>query len=280
MTELAIAMPARNSEHFIGQAIESVLSQKDVDFHLYIVDDASRDRTFEVARSYDDPRITLFQNERRKGIGYCHNLVLSESHSPIIAHVDSDDFIRQGALKKMVNALRNHPNAGMAHCYDVDVNERGTIQREQLRKSKQQLLKSRPPGRDYKVDLVLRGCVINHLRTYRREALDCIGTFNETLKVGEDYDMALRIVDKFQIILVPEILYFHRLHKNNASEYLLFRKTRSIFNNYTICSRLAKSGRVKHLKDLGFRLHLIMAARYFRRSDLAIRQLKHAKKNQ
>ena len=279
MTDLDVSMPARNSEDFIGQAIESVLSQEDVNFHLYIIDDASRDRTFEIARSYDDPRIKIFQNERQKGPGYCHNLVLSESHSPIICHVDSDDFLRRGALQKMLKALRDNPSAGMAHCYNVDVNERGMVQRAQFRKQKRKCLMTRPPDLDYKSALVLRGCVINHLRTYRREVLECVGKFNENLKVGEDYEMGIRIIDKFPIILVQEFLYFYRIHKSNSSSYHFCHRSRSLFTCYKICWRLAKSGRVKYLKDLGFRLHLIMAARYFRQSGLAIRQLQDAKRS-
>jgi len=279
MTELAVSMPARNSEYFIEQAIKSVLSQDNVDFQLYIVDDASTDRTFEVASSFNDPRIRLFQNKQRKGIAYGHNRVLSESHSPIICHVDSDDFLRRGALQKMLKALRDNPNAGMAHCYNVNVNERGMVQRTQFRKQKRKCLMNRPQDLDYKSALVLRGCVINHLRTYRREVLECVGKFNENLKSGEDYEMGIRIIDRFPIILVPEFLYFYRIHKSNSSIYHFFPRSRSVFRCYKICWRLAKSGRVKYLKDLGFRLHLIMAARYFNKSKIAIRQFQMAKKN-
>jgi len=55
--------------------------------------------------SFNDHRIRLLSNTRRVGIGYCHNRVFENSDSDIIAHIDSDDMILRGSLKKMYDTL-------------------------------------------------------------------------------------------------------------------------------------------------------------------------------
>jgi glycosyltransferase involved in cell wall biosynthesis len=98
MPELTVSMPAYNTAPFVGAAIKSVLDQEGVDFELIVVDDGSTDSTSDVVRSFHDARVRLIQNKQRMGIGYCHNLVIRESSSPFIAHVDSDDLVLPGAF--------------------------------------------------------------------------------------------------------------------------------------------------------------------------------------
>ena len=110
MPELTVSMPAYNTGRFIREAIESVLRQDAVDIDLFVVDDGSNDGTAEIVRSFEDPRIRLIRNHANRGIAYCHNLVIEKSASPFIAHVDSDDVLLPGALKKMIGAMKSGSN--------------------------------------------------------------------------------------------------------------------------------------------------------------------------
>ena len=151
------------------------------------------------------------------GIGYCHNQVIRESHSIYIAHVDSDDAVLPGALQKMVRKLESDPELGQVHChwFEIDAEGKRTYKNSD---SLQKLFSQRTEDRDYRRDLILHGCVINCLRTYRREVFNRVGYFDEKKIRATDYDMALRLVDKFKIGLVPEFLYCYRLHATNISK--------------------------------------------------------------
>src|SRR3990172_9794731 len=185
-------MPAFNTGKYIKEAIESLLSQDGIDFELIVVDDGSQVNTAEVVLSFKDPRIKLIKNKKNMGIAYCHNLVIEQSNSPFIAHVDSDDLVLPHAFKKMVSKLKSDPSIGQVHCYFFDIDEDGRVTRDAFRERRTLFLKKRRPDMDYKGEL-LRGCVINCLRTYRREVFNAVGGFNEKLKFGVDYDMAFRI---------------------------------------------------------------------------------------
>jgi colanic acid/amylovoran biosynthesis glycosyltransferase len=244
MSELTVAMPAYNTARYVGSAIKSVLSQEGVDFELIVVDDGSSDSTAEVVQSFSDPRIRLIQNKKRMGIGYCHNLVIRESTSPFIAHVDSDDLVLPGALAAMLKKLKSSPRIGQVHCYFFDIDAEGRTTRDALRKRREDFLQTRPPGLDYKRELLRYGTVINHLRTYRRQVLLELGGFSEKFRHGEDYRMALLVVDKYDIELVPEFLYAYRIHGANTSESLRFKNLRFWWRSYLSARELVRSGRI------------------------------------
>ena len=260
MPEVTVSMPAHNSGQYISAAIESVLSQEGLELELVVVDDASTDDTVEMVAALKDPRLRLLRSRKRRGIGHAHNRVTQETDSKFIVHVDSDDLILPGALKRMVDFMKLNPGVGQAHCYDVDVDEQGQSTREAFVRRHREFHRKRPPGMNYRKALVERGCVINHLRTYRRSVLEEMGGFNEKLERGVDYEMALRIVDKYDIGLVPEFLYLHRQHSGSISLRGPLSQLRASFQRYLICRRLAHQG-VSYLKDRRSQLLMLFLGR-------------------
>ena len=57
MPKVSVVMPVYNGEAYIGEAIDSVLSQTFTDFELIIVNDGSTDNSLNLIEAYDDPRI-------------------------------------------------------------------------------------------------------------------------------------------------------------------------------------------------------------------------------
>jgi glycosyltransferase involved in cell wall biosynthesis len=268
MPELTVSMPAYNTERFIGEAIEGVLRQTGIDFELLVVDDGSQDDTGKVALSFKDPRVKVFRNSRNRGISFCHNRVISESASAFIAHVDSDDLVLPHALNRMVTKLKSDPRIGQVHCYFFDIDEDGKVMREAFRRK--QFLKNRPPDMDYKRELLIQGTIINHLRTYRRQVFAKVGYFNEQIRFGEDYEMALRIIDKFTIKLVPEFLYCLRLHQNSTTKRVGYTSLRFFLQRLSMCRELLKTNQVNFLKEKKYNPNkLLMKSLYNILRDLA-----------
>ncbi len=249
--ELTVAMPAYRSAPYIRQAIDSVLMQEDVELELIVVDDASPDDLASLVAAYEDPRVRLLsRHARRRGIAHCHNRIIEQSRAPFIAHVDSDDFlIRSDALRMMVDVLHQNSHAGQAHCYFYNVNAEGRLQRDEARRQWNDLRHRRPVGIDYRYRLLVSGAVMNPLRTYRREVFDRVGRFNETLRIGEDYEMALRMLDHYQFVLVPEFLYARRRHAHNTDRDRRFRHLHAWAARWANCWRLTRRGQLRFLRD-------------------------------
>jgi glycosyltransferase involved in cell wall biosynthesis len=250
---LTVAMPARNTERCIGEAITSVLRQTGVDLELIVVDDGSTDGTAAVVESFDDPRLRLIRNATSRGISYCHNLVLDQSRSPYIAHVDSDDLILPGILAALVAKLESSPRLGQVHCFHFDVDANGHTTREAFRARRRLLLDARRADFDYKWQLMVLGMVANCLRTYRRSALETVGRFDESLRYGEDFEMTVRLIDKFDIAAVPELSYCRRVHETNITR-LRFAPFRFWLQRYRLLRRLKRSGAVRFLHQPEYRL--------------------------
>ena len=263
MHELTVSMPAYNTGKYIREAIESVLRQDDIDFELIVVDDGSCDNTAEVVLSFNDPRVKLIRNKKNMGISYCHNLVIEISKSPFIAHVDSDDLVLPGAFQKMVDKLKSDPEIGQVHSYFFDIDEEGRITRDAFRERWKHFLESRRPDIDYKRALLVKGSIMNHLRTYRKDVFDKVGKFNKKIRIGEDYEMAIRIIDKYDIKLVPEFLYCFRIHESNTAELLRFQNLRFFIQRLIICRQLLKKGKIQFIKEKKYNLYRLMVLRLY-----------------
>ena len=251
---LSIAMPAYNAGLYIREAIDSILSQQNVQFEIIVVDDGSTDDTAAIVQAIDDRRCRLLRNSQRKGIGYCHNRILADSRFPFIAHVDADDLVRRGALAKMATAVEDDPKIGLAHCYFYDVDANGKTTRAAFRARSKAFRRERPVELDYREALRSSPAKANALRTYRRSALIEVGGFNEELAFGVDYEMALRLLERYEFRLVPEFLYARRLHSTNTTEALAFKRARLWLQKYRIRRSVLAKGQVTYWEDANFDL--------------------------
>jgi glycosyltransferase involved in cell wall biosynthesis len=225
--QVTVAMPAYNAAPYVGNAAASVLNQAGVGLELVVVDDGSTDGTAEVVESIRDSRIRLLRNPARRGIAYSHNRVVAESRAPILVHVDADDFILPGALARVLEALNAAPAAGQVFAEYIAVDANARIGRAEFERQRDFLLRRRLRSTSLRHDLLVHGMVANPLRGYRKTALAAAGPFNERLKYAVDYDMTVRIADRFELQLIPEILYCQRIHATNTQERLRLRALRS-----------------------------------------------------
>lgn len=97
---LSILIPTYNNEKTIAKTIESVLNQdyKD-DYEIVVVNNASTDSTLSILKSYSDPKIRLFTNERTVHMYENHNICVEKAHGDYIIFCHSDDELMPDALK-------------------------------------------------------------------------------------------------------------------------------------------------------------------------------------
>lgn len=90
---VSILLPAYNSRHLIGTAIQSVLQQTQGRFELIVIDDCSTDDTAEVVAQFarGDGRIRLLHTKRNGGPAAARNIGFDAARGQWIALLDSDD---------------------------------------------------------------------------------------------------------------------------------------------------------------------------------------------
>jgi hypothetical protein len=123
VVEATIVIPVRNRERTILEAVWSALSQKaEFEFNVIVVDNRSTDRTTEILRAIDDPRLIHIVPERTDlAIGGCWNLaVQSPACGRYVVQLDSDDLYQSDAsLARMVEELHRGPYAMVVGSYSM-----------------------------------------------------------------------------------------------------------------------------------------------------------------
>lgn len=109
-------MTAFNREAYIASAIESVLGQTMTDFELVVCDDASMDRTVDIAKAYAhrDSRVRVIVNDRNLGDYPNRNRAAKLARGTYIKYHDSDDVMYPHCLAVMTAYLEAAPTAAAA----------------------------------------------------------------------------------------------------------------------------------------------------------------------
>jgi hypothetical protein len=198
-----------NREKFIGKAIESVQAQSFRDWEYLIVDNGSQDRTRETVREYaaKDPRIRLIENDRNV-IALSLNLAVKAARGKYVSQLDSDDEYLPHTLQKMTAALETHPTWGIAIGYYELMDESGVSLPEFG------IIKHL----EYNRNNILRVDGAGAPRVWHRSVMLQFGLFDEKDlgHYGEDYDLVLKVGEKYEVGRVHEVCYRYRRHADNT----------------------------------------------------------------
>lgn len=110
--KFSILIPTYNGAEVIGDTLKSILSQSFSNFEIIINDDGSMDKTEEVVKFFDDPRIKFHKNE--KNLGYPGNLeeARKKAGGDIIYLMGQDDILGKGALENTRQAFQMSEDIG------------------------------------------------------------------------------------------------------------------------------------------------------------------------
>lgn len=115
-------MPIYNAEKTLASAIESILNQTYRNFQLVLVDDASTDRSLEIAKSYTyDNRVVVYHNKQNRGAYYSRNIGLYVYHNKpwgFFTTHDSDDISYKDRFKLMVGVLGSSRTNGVQDTFE------------------------------------------------------------------------------------------------------------------------------------------------------------------
>lgn len=228
MSLATVIIPVRNGEHFIAQAIDSILSQTLADLEILVVDDASTDRTTVIVQSYTDPRLRVLSNPQRMGVSASRNRAMAEARSPYVAFLDADDVSYPERLAKQIAFLESHPNVVLVGSHLDYIDAVG------------KLLYSEHPGQrpcepdELRKQLLKRACILPSTATGRTSALIQAGGFPKS-DYAEDHDLWSQLAVTHDLAILPECLVAYRQHPNQAT----FRKINKAYKATRACIRTA-----------------------------------------
>jgi len=224
---VSVIIPTRNRPAMLRQALESALAQSFRDLEIIAVDDGSVESPDSAVRELnraDQAKVRLL---RTPGVGNAgaRNVGLAHARGSLIAFLDDDDLWEKDKLLAQTRFMNENPDVGVVCSRVARVDEDGRL----LLDSCFERLK-RPKGAWWRLTgrlPSLRGAALRHMiranrvvpssALVRREAIEESRGFDETLFVAADWDLFLRIAEKWQIVELPQKLVRYRVHTGRVS---------------------------------------------------------------
>lgn len=229
MTLFSVIIPLYNKAPYVRKTIESVLGQTFDDYELIIIDNGSTDGSSEIVAEFTDPRIQIVRLEENIGVSNARNKGVELSTAPYITFLDADDWWEPTFLEEMAGLIERHPNAGIYGTgYYIVKNSKKRVA---------------PVG----VEEGFTEGEINYCNVYAktlcmpltsitvamsRTIFDEMGGFKPYLKLGEDFDLWIRIALKHKVVFLNkplssynqdvDVTYRGTHHLRNPKEHMLW----------------------------------------------------------
>ena len=193
----------------IRESIECILNQTWQYFEYIIVDDGSSDHTADVLGEYDDSRIKLIRNSENHGPSYSRNTAIKNSIGTYIVCQDDDDFCRLDKLEKEIEFMLGLTDEyGMVYCESINHSRRlnGITDQEALIIPDREMSEVRKSGYIFPA-LLCKNYITATAGLIKRACIEEVGMYDENLFAYEDWDLNLRITQKYEVGFVRKPLY-------------------------------------------------------------------------
>jgi glycosyltransferase involved in cell wall biosynthesis len=211
--KFSVIITTYNYGLFVRESINSVLSQTYKNFELIIVDDGSEDGTREIVSEYVlDERVKYFYQDNA-GQPKAKNRGISESRGEVIAFLDADDIWESTKLEKQMPLFADL-DVGVVYSRRKWINPVGI----------------EVPGNER---VLRRGKILDYIfvdnfvcfssSVIRRSYLEQVGFFDESLPMGIDYDLWIRLACVCKFDFVDEALVRYRTGHANLSKNTMKR---------------------------------------------------------
>jgi glycosyltransferase involved in cell wall biosynthesis len=237
MPIVSVIMNCLNCEKYLKEAIDSVYGQTFTDWEIIFWDNNSTDSSAAISKSYDS-KLRYFKGEETILLGAARNEALKQCKGEYIAFLDCDDIWDKEKLFNQMNLMREETNIGLVYSNFINMYPNGdkipgdkffSFKRGYVFKS---LLKNN--------FIVLSTTII--LKSIIKE-FDCFPEY----VYAEEYDLFLKIANKYKIEFVDKPMVFYRYHDNNESFKRLDNQLNECTEIYNYWSSKSKDPEIKKI---------------------------------
>ena len=260
--KISVVIPTLNRINTLQRALDSVINQTYKAAEIIVVDNGSSDGTLEFLRE-QYPKITIL-TEKKIGVSSARNKGIKKSINQWIALLDSDDEWHPRKLEIQTSMLDSAlKEYNLVHTDEVWFRNNKHI--NQMKKHKKQ--------GGYIFERCLSLCCISPSSVlFKKNILDKVGLFDESLPVCEDYDMWLKICSSEEVLFAQDKLtYKYGGHKDQLSksywgmDRFRIKSIENIIKNFDLTYNQKKQAKKELIKKLKI---IINGA--FKRNNLSI----------
>ncbi len=192
---ISVVIPTYNRSETLKRTLASVLNQSRPCDEIIVVDDGSNDNTQELLHTHYPQVNIVYQSNQ--GVSAARNNGIKQAKGNWLCLLDSDDSWQPDKLERQIEALSRNSEYKICHTNETWYRH-GKLLNQQKKHEKR-------GGLIFQHCLPL--CVISPSSVMiKKEIIDNVGLFDETLPACEDYDMWLRITCKYPVLFLDEAL--------------------------------------------------------------------------
>ncbi|HBV97884.1 MAG: hypothetical protein JL50_07655 [Peptococcaceae bacterium BICA1-7] len=208
--KLSIIIPVFNCSQYLKKALDSALEQTYPNVEVIVYDDCSTDPGVRgtLLQFKDHPGLKIFFGKTNLGISMATNLAILQSSGEYVALMDCDDILHPHALETAARYINEHPYVHYFYSNRENIDQDGKI----INRLDFSQYTSKHPG-----EQILTFMFASHLKIIKKEALQRVGLFKKEFDSCQDYEMALRMSNRFAFCHIPEYLYQYRIHPRQIS---------------------------------------------------------------
>ena len=206
--KISVVMSVYNAEKYIKEAIQSILNQTYQDFEFIIVNDGSTDNTLYVMEEVKDHRIKIINNPENIGLTRSLNKGIAASKGEYIARMDADDVSLPLRFETQIKFLSKNPEYALVGSSFYQIDEAGkTVS----------FTKVLTDNNEIHSNLISQNWFGHGSVMMRKTAFLKCGGYSTEFKYAQDYDLWLRMIEKFKVANLDEPLYSWRMLKESIS---------------------------------------------------------------
>ena len=261
---VSVIIPVYNAAAYLRETIDSVLAQSYPNIEVLVVDDGSTEDLSRIVAAYGDR--VRYVRKPNGGPASARNLGIRMTLADYIAFLDADDVWEPEKLRAQMDMLLLHPSLGLVYSAVSEIDRDGRLR--SASRGRQQ----RPSG-DIAQVLFWHNWIPTSTVVTRRACFEQVGGFDEARELisVEDYDMWLRIAERYQLMYLERPLVRYRAHAGGISRNI----ARSYLGEQLVIEKaVARNAAQRPWVQRALRRRLAMiffacAHEYFSVSDLA-----------
>lgn len=211
---VSVVVAAFNMGLYIQAAVNSVLQQTCDDLEVIVVDDGSKDNTAEVMSQFAGNARVRYIQQQNQGQPRAKNCGIRAARGRFIAFCDADDIWVPDKLARQLPLFDQDPAIGVVYGQTATIDPQGVRTGE---------VSTHGPSGAVLQQLFIKNFVPFGTAVVRREVIDSIGMFDESLAMGIDWDLWLRTATRWQFGYIAEPVYLYRVWPGQMSRNWLGR---------------------------------------------------------
>ncbi len=205
--KVSILTSCYNHANFVEDLVQSIYSQNGIDFEFLVIDDGSKDSSVEVLTELSKTYGFYFESQANMGFTPTLNKLLKKAKGEYLVVIASDDVLAPDRLKLQADFLDNYAGHALI-CGDVvELDEKGAIGEKISYPFREEGLFKKLILKDI---FILAPSVM-----VRKRVIEEVGGWDEDLAI-EDWDMWLRIAEKYPIGYMDQVFAYYRIHSGNS----------------------------------------------------------------